>query len=189
MVNWVVLERKKTSAADFIRFWSSLYADPLEHLYAGSMVKPLTPDKVYNLFTWKNGVKLSERKKHSVKVNFIDKLDTLDRLPPETSPEDFLDMFSDGGAIWRIFWLHCWQPSHFPIYDMHVHRAMMYLEIGTLEELSNLNDTQKIDLYVDRYLEFVKSFDGVEIRQIDRALWTFGKFIKEWQLAPLGSSG
>ena len=43
-------------------------------------------------------------------------------MPNKVFLRDFLSR--PGGAIWRIFWLHCHYPNKFPIYDQHVHRAM-----------------------------------------------------------------
>ncbi len=178
----VILRPEIADQNDFIQFWSSLYVDANEDYYSSNISKQLTPDKVKNLFYWKNSGVLSQAKMKSVESNFIARTSELTKLSEDTSAEDFLKQFQNGGAIWRIFWLHCWQPQRFPIYDVHVHRAMTYIENGTKEEIGNLSDNLKIQLYLDRYLSFIKQFDGCSIRSIDRALWTFGKFIKGWSI-------
>lgn len=90
----------------------------------------------------------------------------------------FLNHFGNGGAIWRIFWLHCHRPDEFPIYDQHVHRAMVYVQTGETEEIPNY-DPRIIDAYINRYLPFHVQFEAIDRRSVDKALWAFGKFINE----------
>ena len=85
-----------------------------------------------------------------------------------------------GGAIWRIFWLHLQHPKLFPIYDQHVHRAMAFLQTGEREEIPDY-DPQKVESYWRRYLPFHATFEGIESRSVDKALWAFGKFLKEYR--------
>jgi hypothetical protein len=177
-----VLRPENTGRRDCIQFWSAMYSDPNEEYYTKNISKPFTPAKIRKLFYWKNGGELSQKKLRSIENNFITRLNELTALPENTSAEDFLEKFQNGGAIWRIFWLHCWQPMKFPIYDMHVHRAMTYIENGTKEELGSFNDNIKIQFYLERYLPFTNKFDDCSMRNIDRALYTFGKFIKGWSI-------
>jgi hypothetical protein len=92
--------------------------------------------------------------------------------------EQFLARFDGGGAIWRIFWLHLWQPMRFPIYDQHVHRAMRFIQAGVIEETPE-RESEKIHSYTDQYLQFYARFDGINHREVDEALWTYGKFLSE----------
>lgn len=172
----VTYSPKRSSPKDFVRFWADQYDYPLEHLYSNNIGQPLTAERIYQLFEWKNGSPLSEPKRRSVENNYIAKMARLSRLPQNIDARVFLQEFPRGGAIWRIFWLHCWQPNRFPIYDQHVHRAMVYIEDQCLEELP-LQDNQKVELYLNRYLAFHRRFDG-EQRSIDKALWFYGKFLK-----------
>jgi hypothetical protein len=80
------------------------------------------------------------------------------------------------------FWLHCWQPARFPIYDQHVHRAMAFIESGEREEIPK-NEASKVRAYLDRYLPFHRQFAGLDLRAVDRALWFYGKFIKTTQFS------
>ena len=125
-----------------------------------------------------NGGKLSRIKEQSVENNYIDHIDKAQSLSCDTTAEQFLDHFPLGGAIWRIFWMHCWQPGRFPIYDQHVHRAMSYIENHQREDLASMKDEIKIRIYLDRYLPFYSQFAGIDPRQVDRALWACGKHIK-----------
>ena len=172
----------RASPGEFVDFWSALYHDPRESLYVNNIGKPPTAEAVTKLFVWKNGGKLSRLKQRSVERNFIDRIGELQGFPKDTSAETFLARFATGGAIWRIFWLHCWQPDRFPIYDQHVHRAMMLIEDREPDELAAKDDKRKIRLYLDRYLPFHRRFAGSDQRSVDRALWAFGKFIKAWRL-------
>lgn len=165
----------KSSQHEFIKFWAKLYHDKQEHLYTDNIGRPPTPDRVYNLFIWKNGTPFSNNKCHSVNKNFIQRINDLASLPKDTPPEEFLKIFSKGGPIWRIFWLHCWQPEKFPIYDQHVHRAMIIIDSKDIPELNKMNDSKKISSYINNYIPFTKQFSNHDARSVDRALWAFGK--------------
>lgn len=182
-LNFYTYRQQASSMEEFINFWERQYRDLNEHLYHTNIAPPLTPDKVRRLYVWKNGQKLAAKKMNSVERNFVNRLDELSVLPPTISAEEFLHRFALGGAIWRIFWLHCWQPDKFPIYDQHVHRAMIYIEEGRLEEIGIYkNDSRKVDVYLNRYLAFNKAFSRMEHRKVDSALLAFGQFLKRWSL-------
>jgi len=176
----LIYKPMQSAPAQFLQFWSDVYGYAKENLYEENIDKKLTEQSIFALFEWKNGTPLSNRKKESVRRNFVDRRGELEQLQPDMEPEKFLAHFAHGGAIWRIFWLHCWQPLRFPIYDQHVHRAMTFILTGVQEEIPAL-DSRKIDSYVRRYLPFHATFDGVcrRPRSVDKALWAFGKFLKE----------
>ena len=62
----------------------------------------------------------------------------------------------EGGAIWRIFWLHIQHPDTFPIYDQHVHRAMAYLLGPPTPEEIPIANSAKVKCFIlkliDRFL-------------------------------------
>lgn len=173
---------------DFVDFWEFQYnyrlappdtkkPDP-ELLYTDNIGQPLTSARIHELFEWKNGSVLSAQKRRSVEQHFVAHVPKVNALPQSTNAEQFLlEEFPYGGAIWRIFWLHCWQPSRFPIYDQHVHRAMVFIEQQLLEEIPK-QDTEKVQQYLTRYLPFHQKFQGINQRSLDKALWAYGKFIK-----------
>lgn len=177
-----VISLEPAGVGEFVKCWAPLYADSREHLYDNNIGKPLTPARVRDLFVWKNGGNLSALKQKSVEENYIGRLGEVHRLSADLRPEEFLDRFSVGGAIWRIFWLHCWQPDRFPIYDQHVHRSMTFIEDGSPEELGEYDNRPKtkISLYLDRYMDFHDRFPTMVSRQVDRALFSFGRFIKAY---------
>ena len=180
MEELTVFQSKKVSKKEFIDYWSPLYKDPQEHLYDNNIDKQFDEDIVMELYKWKNGGKISAGKTASIENNYINRIAEVNTLPRNTSAKDFLAVFSEGGAIWRIFWLHCWQPQRFPIYDMHVHRAMAYINNNSEKEIGNMNDEKKISLYLNDYLPFTERFSGIDLRDVDRAMWAFGKFLKDW---------
>lgn len=173
----IIYQSKISEAKDFVTFWEGQYNDPLEHLYIDNIGKPLTPDGVHPLFEWKNGSRLSAQKYRSVEQNFVGHIAKASALPQGTDATEFLQAFPLGGAIWRIFWLHCWQPDRFPIYDQHVHRAMSIIEQDRPEELP-VRDGEKVRQYLTRYLPFHQKFQGFDQRSLDKAFWSFGKFVK-----------
>jgi hypothetical protein len=177
-----IYERRHASPAAFTAFWSKFYSDAKysDAIYTEAIKRPLSPDHIRLLFEWKNGGKLSRLKENSVDQNYIRRLPLLDTLTPDFAPDTFLALFPAGGAIWRIFWLHCCRPDRFPIYDQHVHRAMTFIE-GSSEELDDKADPEKIRLYLERYLPFQGQFAGLNQRDVDRALWAFGKFLKTYR--------
>jgi len=170
----VVLRLTETGPEDFIKFWASQYVDPREALYDENIGKPLTPGSVMALFEWKNGGKLSARKRLSVQEHYVPRIDK----PLAGEVRGFLNSFgpSKGGAIWPIFWLHCCN-QQFPIFDQHAYRAMIFIEHDQSDELDKYSDKQKIDLYLDGYIPFRLRFGRAD-RRTDQAFWMFGKFLK-----------
>jgi hypothetical protein len=177
---------KDASPAEFIEFWAQQYRYPKDAQYTNNIGQTLTPERIRELFEWKNGAPLSTRKQLSVERNYISRIEELESLfrieelkslSQESCAADFLQRFPSGGAIWRIFLLHCWQPERFPMYDQHVHRAMEMIERGEPGEIP-ASDAEKVNSYLSRYLRFVQRFEGCDPRQVDRALWAYGKFVK-----------
>jgi hypothetical protein len=174
----IIYQPLQANQQQFIEFWSFRYVYAEENLYLNNVGQELTEQGVLELFQWKNGTPLSARKLASVHRNFVQRREELAQLQANVSANDFLAHFTNGGAIWRIFWLHCWQPNRFPIYDQHVHRAMAFICNGVPEEIPQY-DPRKIEAYIDRYLPFHAQFAAFDGRAVDKALWAFGKFIKE----------
>jgi hypothetical protein len=178
------------SPREFIEFWALRYSDPNERLYTANINCPHhTAETLTQLFRWKIGAWLFARTlEHTVKPHLLSRIEEARALPPDISAADFLQVFRDGGAIYRIFWLHCWHPRRFPIFDQHVHRAMTFICNGNMEELSEYGDEEKIHKFIEAYIPFFASVsdvgipfdlksDGVPGRKVDRALMAFGQAI------------
>lgn len=174
----IIYRPTQANQQQFVEFWSLRYQYAEEYLYEDNIGQDLTEQRIFNLYQWKNGTPLSNRKRESVHHNFVQRRGELLQLEPNINANDFLAQFADGGAIWRIFWLHCWRPNQFPIYDQHVHRAMAFIDNGTKEEIPQYAP-RKIEAYINRYLPFHAQFADLDKRAVDKALWAFGKFIKE----------
>lgn len=179
----IILTETSAGPSQFVDFWARRYhyAGEADDLYTRNIAGPHTADSLRELFKWKIGHRLFEHSLPTVEKNFVGRIDDARKLSFDTDPRAFLREFGEGGAIWRIFWLHCWD-QRFPIYDQHVHRAMRYIEDFEIDELEGKPDREKITNYLDRYIAFVHRFDGIDAREVDRAVWAFGKFIRNWNL-------
>jgi hypothetical protein len=184
-MGYSILEWKASDPEQFVAFWACRYSDPNEPLYSSNIDGPLTAESVRSLFIWKNGGKLSRKKRHSVQENYISRLEELSELPDDLQAEEFLQRWPRGGAIWRIFWLHCWKPDRFPIFDQHVYRAAAAI-CGWDECEIPGSDRERVTTYFTRFIPFWNDL-GLNTRDADRALWAFGRFIKSYPGPSLSS--
>jgi hypothetical protein len=174
----IIYEPVHADRQAFIDFWAARYTGYDDDFYYANVGHELTEARILDLFEWKNGRRLSEEKRDSVLRNFVARRGELNQVSQEESAAALLARFAEGGPIFRIFWLHCWQPARFPIYDQHVHRAMRFIEAGVREEIPE-KEPDKIRAYLDQYMPFHARFEGISDRAVDKALWAFGKFINE----------
>jgi hypothetical protein len=173
---------------EFVSFWASQWGDKDKEkdkqLYTPYIAGPLTEEGLLKLFEWKNQTPLAQKKRQTVE-RFISQLAQLQALPKDLEPQTFLNKFQQGGAIWRIFLLHCWSHSagerKYPIYDQHVHRAMTIIRENRREEIGNWSDDQKIEAYLERYIPFFKRFGCQNSQQVDQSLMIFGRFMKNYR--------
>ena len=171
------MELSLENRAQWLKFWSECYGYPQPHLYDANIRIPLTADSIVELFTWKNGTPLSQKKAASVVANYVSAVNAIPMLASVEDGRKYIKNVS-GGAIWRIFWLHCLNPDMFPIFDQHTYRAMHWIKNGQVQELPAYNPS-KIQIYFDRYLPFWDEFEGVNERALDRALFAYGKSKKQ----------
>lgn len=163
------------SETEFIKFWSSQFEDPRAQLYKTNIDRPLTPKRILALFKWKNGGTIAMHKLASIQRNYIN----TKPIPPAMGNREALLSFiaQPGGAIWRIFWLHCHDPASYPIFDQHVYRAMKRLLDGQPSEIPASNRAKAI-VYIDEYLPFNALFRNKDRKTVDEALWLYGKRLK-----------
>src|SRR5438874_5886980 len=164
----------KVPALKFVEFWAEQYRYPEEKLYTDNIQSPHTCETLRNLFKWKIEPRFRTRHLRLVEKNFISRLEEARQRAPATDAADFLRLFSAGGAVYRIFWMHCWEPKRFPIYDQHVHRAMNFIVGEKHKELSKFQPEEVVKLYLSRYLPFWGSFADFDGRKVDKAMWAFG---------------
>jgi hypothetical protein len=160
------------SLSEFLNYWADRYSDKDKdrEKYEPFIRKPLTEHGLNHLFEWKNGSKLSVGKIGSISRNY--KL----TFPKEQLEKRYLDPKGDGGAVWNIFDMHCIDPDKWPIYDQHTHRAMSFMKCNEIVEIS-ANKAEIFKSYREEFIPFFQSLkaDG---RLSDRALFTFGQFLK-----------
>ena len=182
------------SPRHFVEFWSDRYNDIAERRYMANIGEPHTSERLHALFEWKIG-RVYPHWVERLDQWFISRRGEAQRLirrlrgrDPVDAARAFLSRFDGAGAIWRIFWLHCWD-QRFPIYDQHVHRAMTFIQTEQLEELPN-DAGERICLYLDRYIPFFDNFRGllrdIHHRTIDKGLWRFGLSLRDENLPPPG---
>ncbi len=176
----------------FLTQWSGEYNDPKSKdtdFYDPYIGKPhlLTDEKaILSLFKWKNGMELSKRKEISVKKNYLEHW--IDDICLEAR---YLDPEKPGGPIWNIFYLHCRLPHKYPIFDQHACRAMTYVKDGRIwDQPTYVRRADVYAAYCQEYIPFVdkclaaydKELSNIDraryIRKVDRALYTFGHFLK-----------
>jgi len=154
----------------FVNHWASKYFYPSEYRYDSNIGKSLTEKSRLELFEWKNGSSISKKKLDSITKNYP--------LNFEGKQEQrYLNHKESGGAIWNIFYLHCLEHRKWPIFDQHTFRAMRYIQTGLITEIGNTNK-QKYESYKNEYLPFAQSLGNIEHRKLDKALFTFGQFLK-----------
>jgi hypothetical protein len=176
---------RDTNLEEFVKFWAEVYDYESDHLYTKNIGQPLTEERIRELFIWKNGGKLSKLKEKSVSDHYVANISKLATTSKDTLPNQWLKDFGTGGAIWNIFFLHVWNPQ-FPIFDQYVFRTMKFIQTGKVLEIPSAN-ARKVEIYLKEYLPFYnqleKELKNSQSRDLDRALWKFGQFLK-WLKPP-----
>ena len=154
----------------FVEHWESKYDAPSDDKYLECIGRPLTEDSLRILFEWKNGSVISKAKTASIAANY----------PLQFSGDHrdrYLNHKQPGGAIWNIFYLHCLDHRQWPIFDQHTYRAMRFIQSSKFAELEQ--SSQKIyAVYESEYIPFLAHFSYRDGRSLDRALFTYGQFLK-----------
>ncbi len=156
----------------FLEHWASKYTYAAEEKYTNNIGKRLTKQSLQELFEWKNGTGsvIARRKAASISANYPLTFDGDKR-------DRYLNHKRPGGAIWNIFFLHCLEPQTWPIFDQHTFRAMRYMLTGRIVEIGGTNK-QKYETYESEYIPFIASLKASDQRTVDKALVTFGQFLK-----------
>jgi hypothetical protein len=169
-----ILRSHHVTPKDFVQFWERLYSGYDENFYRDNIDKPLTEERINAWFEWKNATPLSANKSETIR-RYLSPQERIGHDADAGTLAAFLNR--PGGAIWRIFWLHLQHPRHFPIYDQHVHRAMGFM-LGWANLTIPAHNPAMVRSYLASYCPFFKRFDDSDHRQVDRALWSFGRFLK-----------
>jgi hypothetical protein len=177
---------KSTSVLDFVTYWINKFDSGRynERIYSQHITNlPLTEKDIWELYFWKNGTgrKLSKGKTSSIKNKILPFLTEINQYKKQKCTDfDLLHkQFMHISAIWQIFLMHIINPERFPIFDQHVYRAMYYCINESIREIPNY-DEGKLIYYKDVYIDFYHGLKrkGIDGRELDQALWSFGKFLK-----------
>ena len=156
---------------EFFDHWESKYSDSNEPVYLENINKPLTEESIQLLFEWKNGGKIALKKLQSIRKNYP-------LVFSGDVKERYLNPNQSGGPIWNIFYIHLLSHSVWPIFDQHVYRSMVYIKKQVIEEIPT-NKADIFTLYLKEYIPFVKAFNEKSHRRIDKALYSYGQFLKK----------
>jgi hypothetical protein len=169
-----------TELRPFLTYWSSRYDDANDKTLYDPHIGKTDETALIELFRWKNGGgNIARHKLETIQDNYLRQ-----RTEDADLERRFLDATKTGGPIWNIFYLHCRHPKEYPIYDQHAHRSMIYMQEHVIcEERDDLDRKPRPFVYqsYERYRDFVRSIrnvTGADLRPIDRALYTFGQFLK-----------
>ena len=178
------------SLDEFIEFWqkiygSNQYSDKTYHENI-NYSSPLSEENIQELIEWKvenipgSHEDFKEKsKKHLPKINQFRNRSDISESDLEEFWKEVASKVVDSGMVFKGFLLHLASPKEFPIIDRHVMRAKIYLESGEIREDVDIS-RKDLDDYKE-YREFfseIKNKARKNEREIDKALWSFGKFLK-----------
>lgn len=175
----------KISVDDFVDFWSVQYDYPFDRLYSDNINRnQFEIIHIKELYEWKNGMTLSSLKVRSLENQILNNLDIVNKLKVEFDNQIFIKEFGNVSAIWQIFLKHIIMPSEYPIFDMHVYRSFKYFEVQEKNARLPYSDTKKLLIYEKEYCPFYSGLEKIIIKnkskQLDEALWAFGKFLANY---------
>ena len=95
-------------------------------------------------------------------------------------------LWSTSSIVIRTYLLHILNPRVFPIFDQHVNRARKFLMGDYYDLPRNVKDLNEYIYYQSFWKDFAESLsinleraELSEIKQVDNALWSLGKFISD----------
>lgn len=179
-LNLPILQNEQSSLPQFINFWSKFYIDPKEEFYNKVDQAQYTEKDINDLYEWKNGMALSGAKMVSLNKKIISKLSIINQLKEakKVDLEFFKNEFGSLSFVWKIFLLHIIKPKTYPIYDQNIHRCFNYIHAKEHRRISSaISEKSKEQFYFEDYLPFIETLNGIPLRKIDRAFFTFGQFL------------
>ena len=177
-----ILQTSNKDLKTFIEYWKVHYNYPLEKLYNGRIHKiEFDQNDLQQLFIWKNGMKLSDKKQKSFEAKILRKINLINKFKAQNNIDlnEFKNNFSNLTAVWKIFLLHIIKPTKFPIYDQHINRAYNYIHELDYSNInaSSISNKNKESFYFGTYLSFINSLADINLKDIDEAFFAFGQFI------------
>jgi hypothetical protein len=184
-MRYLILKKQEANPADFVEFWAGWYNDKYEPTYRKYIGKPLTPESVRALLAWKamsitrKSIEAGEHPFVEAVIANLDRFQSILVNTPDDADKFLTNELNGKGMIWKIFTLHILNPAKYPIFDQHVYRAMVYLKTGKIEEIPSSNEEKQLK-YINEYLHFYnEEHKHFEDRKLDKALFSFGQFLKK----------
>jgi hypothetical protein len=175
--------KQEDDPTSFVEFWARRYNDRDEPTYREYIKRPLTPESARKLFAWK-AMRINRKSIEGGSNPFVEAVisnlehfGSLSLNTPEDARNFLTNELKSKGMIWKIFTLHIMHPDMYPIFDQNVYRAMNYLLDGTIKEIPRKNGDKQMS-YINEYLPFWRKHRRYEDRKLDKALFSFGQFLK-----------
>lgn len=182
----ILIKTENSDIDTFIDFWTRFYEYDGENdkVYYDNLkpIGELTADNIRELYKWKNGMQLSGPKNSSVN-KIIQNLDEIKSRFTSfgNSNSELKEIFDyskknifTSGYIWNLFFLHILKNEFCPIVDQYVFRVFNFICNGKNEKLE-----PDWEIYL-KYMVFfntIISLSDKKRKELDNALWGFGKFL------------
>jgi hypothetical protein len=187
---WILSRKQRVSWDEFVAHWKAMYnySSKNESYDTYVLNRPVAfvfeADHIRELYRWKNntGDRLAAPKAASVENKIVPHLEVIQQLYDRWDDSKFDTYFGGVSTVWQTYLMHIIQPARFPIFDQHVYRAYTYLQTGNAEELKGT--TKRTLALYRQYQTFFDDIQGqsrCDPRDLDKALWAFGKFIKQYK--------
>jgi hypothetical protein len=172
------------NANAFVKYWSGLNDYPGYATYKSAVTKSeISKKELRLLFEWKNSTDLNSKKEKSFLSHVLQHDELINELKKKFDQKKFEKTFGKMSAVWQIFLLHILQPYDCPMFDKHVYRAFRFIQKLEKKRLPS-SQSERLTIFHEQYrpffLEMCKLANGSDVFDIDNALWTFGKMIKEY---------
>ncbi len=180
------------SAQEFVEFWQQFYQSKIsDEVYQANLNAggELARENISLLWRWKNeryGSPLIEPTLAILEdINSFRKLEHVN----ETKEREFWQRVATitHGIVWQVFLFHMARPRDYPIFDQHVMRAYLAITTGYIHR-----NPREIEAPCRSYERFSSSYSGYrsfffhlvkeagtsEPKEVDCALWAFGRHLK-----------
>lgn len=192
MGNFTIKIEGFTKPIEFINQWSESYDYPNDWKYTDNItLNTHNAESIRALLEWKNGTgnKISAKKSKLV-YELIEKVENINDLKNDFDLLKFEKAFSPylSASIWKIFVLHIIKPDNYPIFDQNVYRSYYYFQKGKIVDLPNNKHREVYQIYKSEYRPWfldVKNTFKLQTRAIDKALFSFGRLLKNLNGLPI----
>lgn len=167
----------------FINFWKQFYYDPHhedEKYYYPYINNLSKEDFLDKLWRWKMQVPYFNNRSNQRKLELMkqNKAEIRSFRKSETTFNklySFSRKFFRSGVVYSVFLIHICKPEEYPIFDQHVYRAFHFIKNRKI-----VKEPRSFQNYLD-YRDFILRIHrkhSLNLRDIDKALMAFGKFLE-----------